>query len=110
MGLSAHEPASIAFTGMSTISVTLPDGKILPMAVGSTVLDVAREIGPGLAKAALAGRIDGRKTEDEKVLFNNNGHEGLQFPSVAAVIYREAVEQGLGVELPNEIFLQDIKN
>jgi threonyl-tRNA synthetase len=41
------------------ITVTLPDGKQLALAAGATVLDVAAEIGPGLAKAALAGRIDG---------------------------------------------------
>ena len=42
------------------ITVTLPDGKQLELAAGATVLDVAAEIGPGLAKAALAGRIDGQ--------------------------------------------------
>ncbi|MEM9177106.1 MAG: threonine--tRNA ligase [Myxococcota bacterium] len=42
------------------IVVTLPDGKQLELAAGATVLDVAAEIGPGLAKAALAGRIDGQ--------------------------------------------------
>jgi threonyl-tRNA synthetase len=44
---------------MSAIDVRLPDGKTLSMPHGSTVLAVAQEIGPGLAKAALAGRIDG---------------------------------------------------
>ncbi len=44
---------------MSSIDVRLPDGKTLTMPHGSTVLAVAQEIGPGLAKAALAGRLDG---------------------------------------------------
>ncbi|MCA9509887.1 MAG: threonine--tRNA ligase [Myxococcales bacterium] len=44
---------------MSQIAVRLPDGKTLELAAGSTVLDVASAIGPGLAKAALAGRVDG---------------------------------------------------
>ena len=44
---------------MSSIDVRLPDGKTLSMPHGSTVLAVAQEIGPGLAKAAIAGRIDG---------------------------------------------------
>ena len=44
---------------MSDIHVRLPDGKTLTVPVGTTVLGVAAEIGPGLAKAALAGRIDG---------------------------------------------------
>ena len=45
---------------MSEIQVTLPDGAVLEMPRGSTVSDVAGRIGPGLAKAALCGRIDGR--------------------------------------------------
>ena len=42
-----------------SIQVTLPDGKQLEFESGSTVLDVAEKIGPGLAKAALAGRVAG---------------------------------------------------
>jgi len=44
---------------MSQITVSLPDGKALTVDEGSTVLSVAEMIGPGLAKAALAGRIGG---------------------------------------------------
>ena len=47
----------------SRIEVRLPDGNTLSLAAGSTVLDVAAAIGPGLAKAALAGRIDGVLTD-----------------------------------------------
>ena len=39
--------------------VRLPDGTILEAADGVTVNDIAEQIGPGLAKAALAGRING---------------------------------------------------
>src|SRR6476619_5861844 len=39
--------------------ISLPDGSIREMAEGSTPADVAAAIGPGLAKAALAARIDG---------------------------------------------------
>ncbi|MBW2229094.1 MAG: threonine--tRNA ligase [Deltaproteobacteria bacterium] len=42
------------------ITVSLPDGKTLSMEDGSTVLAVAERIGPGLAKATLAGRVDGK--------------------------------------------------
>ncbi len=45
---------------MSEIRVRLPDGKTLAVPAGSTVLSVAEGIGKGLARAALAGRIDGR--------------------------------------------------
>ncbi|MEQ1494803.1 MAG: threonine--tRNA ligase [Novosphingobium sp.] len=39
--------------------ISLPDGSTRDMAPGSTPADVAAAIGPGLAKAALAARIDG---------------------------------------------------
>ena len=39
--------------------ISLPDGSIREMPEGSTPADVAAAIGPGLAKAALAARIDG---------------------------------------------------
>jgi threonyl-tRNA synthetase len=45
---------------MSEIQVGLPDGRTLTVPHGASVLDVARKIGPGLARAALAGRVDGR--------------------------------------------------
>jgi len=41
------------------INVTLPDGSVRKMAAGSSLADVAATIGPGLAKAAVAGTIDG---------------------------------------------------
>ena len=39
--------------------ITLPDGSVKEVPEGSTPADVAAAIGPGLAKAALAARIDG---------------------------------------------------
>jgi len=45
---------------MSELQIRLPDGNTLAVPVGSTVLDVAKTIGKGLARAAFAGRIDGR--------------------------------------------------
>ena len=41
-------------------SITLPDGNKKEFDVAVTVHDVAESIGPGLAKAALGGRIDGQ--------------------------------------------------
>jgi threonyl-tRNA synthetase len=41
------------------INLTLPDGKVLSLPRGSTALDAAAEIGPRLAKAALAAVVDG---------------------------------------------------
>jgi threonyl-tRNA synthetase len=39
--------------------ITLPDGSIREVAPGSTPGDIAAAIGPGLAKAAIAARVDG---------------------------------------------------
>src|SRR5690349_18333258 len=39
--------------------ITLPDGSVKEMPVGSSPADVAASIGPGLAKAALAAKVDG---------------------------------------------------
>ncbi|WP_262180413.1 threonine--tRNA ligase [Haloarcula laminariae] len=44
---------------MSTVTVTLPDGSTLSMDEGSTVEDVAYEIGPGLGSDTVAGVVDG---------------------------------------------------
>jgi len=40
-------------------TISLPDGSSREMPAGSTPADVAMAIGPGLAKAALAARVDG---------------------------------------------------
>src|SRR4030095_2459608 len=45
---------------MSDIQVGLPDGRTLTVPHGASVLDVADNIGKGLARAALAGRVDGQ--------------------------------------------------
>jgi threonyl-tRNA synthetase len=42
------------------IHITLPDGKVLDLPLGSTAADVAASIGPGLAKAAVAAVVDGQ--------------------------------------------------
>jgi threonyl-tRNA synthetase len=42
------------------IRITLPDGSVRDYPAPPTVAEVAASIGPGLAKAALAGRVDGR--------------------------------------------------
>ncbi|XUU61514.1 threonine--tRNA ligase [Erythrobacter sp. HA6-11] len=41
------------------LKISLPDGSVREMEPGSTPADVAAAIGPGLAKAALAARVDG---------------------------------------------------
>lgn len=41
------------------IKITLPDGSSREVAMGTTPAQIAADIGPGLAKAALAAKIDG---------------------------------------------------
>ncbi|TNE40820.1 MAG: threonine--tRNA ligase [Sphingomonadales bacterium] len=41
------------------ISITLPDGSVRAVERGTTPADIAAAIGPGLAKAAIAARVDG---------------------------------------------------
>jgi threonyl-tRNA synthetase len=41
------------------IRISLPDGSVREVEAGTTPADVAAAIGPGLAKAALAARVDG---------------------------------------------------
>ena len=45
---------------MSSIHLTLPDGSIREVPAGTTARAVAQAIGPGLARAALAARVNGQ--------------------------------------------------
>ena len=58
---------------MSTISVYLPDGSAKELEDGATVADCAAAIGAGLAKAAIAGKIDGELVDLDTPL-----HDGAQ--------------------------------
>ncbi len=43
--------------------VQLPDGSVLEAAEWTTVREIAERIGPGLAKAAIAGRLNGESVD-----------------------------------------------
>ncbi len=45
---------------MSQVAITLPDGSVRSVPAGTPVRGVAEEISPNLAKAALAGVVDGK--------------------------------------------------
>ncbi len=51
--------------------ITLPDGSRREFDHAVTVHDVAADIGPGLAKAALAGKVDGRLVDTSFVIEND---------------------------------------
>ena len=44
-------------------AITLPDGSVRQFDAALSVHDVAAAIGPGLARAALAGNVDGREVD-----------------------------------------------
>jgi threonyl-tRNA synthetase len=53
---------------MATINISLPDNSSRELPVGATVYDLAASIGAGLAKAALAGKINGQLADLSAVL------------------------------------------
>ncbi|MGM0631950.1 MAG: threonine--tRNA ligase [Pseudomonadota bacterium] len=67
-------------------SITLPDGSIRSYDQPVTVADVAADIGAGLAKAALAGRVDGQlvdtthtiDSDAELAIITERDDEGLE--------------------------------
>lgn len=68
------------------IEIILPDGSAKQVTEGSTVLDVAKQIGPRLAKAAVAGRINDQlvdlstevKAGDRVAIVTVDSAEGLE--------------------------------
>src|SRR5699024_10547327 len=59
------------------LTVTLPDGKPLELPAGATGADAAAAIGPGLAKAALAIRVDGELRDLSAPLPEAGGEIGV---------------------------------
>ncbi|MEE8279776.1 MAG: ornithine cyclodeaminase family protein [Alphaproteobacteria bacterium] len=56
----------------------------------------------------IAGKIEGRTSDDEVTCFLNNLGLGYQFAAAGAVVYRKARETGAGRELPTEWFTEDV--
>src|SRR5947207_11714855 len=50
------------------INIRLPDGSVRPFEAPVSVAEVAKAIGPGLAKAALAGKVDGKLVDTSFVV------------------------------------------
>ena len=53
------------------VTVVLPDGSELDVPAGATVEDVAYEIGPGLGRDTVAGKIDGELVEKHAVVHDD---------------------------------------
>ena len=71
---------------MSSIVVQLPDGSERELPSGATAADLAADIGPGLAKAALVATVDGVErdlnteltTGETVALITDSSPEGLE--------------------------------
>ncbi len=79
-----------------SITITLPDSSTREIACGTTVLQVAKSIGAGLARAAIAGRIDARTVDlncplvsdavVEILTFSDDGGKEVYWHSTAHVM------------------------
>ena len=58
----------------------------------------------------VAGRARGRTSARQTSFFLNVGAIGAQFEAVAAAVYNQARERGLGTEIPTDWFLQDVRD
>jgi len=65
-------PLSIKGPYMKEIGVALPDGSNRSLEEGATVLDLARAIGAGLARNAIAGKVNGVPVDLTTVLHNGD--------------------------------------
>jgi len=55
---------------MPELHITLPDGTVRNLPLGSTVADLAASIGAGLAKVAIAGKVDGALVDCSSPLYD----------------------------------------
>jgi threonyl-tRNA synthetase len=74
-----------------TVTLTLPDGSKRTVRKGTTVREVAELIGPGLARAAWAGKLDGRVVDLVTPIESDGRLEIITSKSADAVpIYRHS--------------------
>lgn len=57
----------------------------------------------------VGGKAPGRKTDSELIFFHNMS-AGIQFAAVGRLVYEKAKESKLGVPIPVDWFMQDIRN
>jgi threonyl-tRNA synthetase len=91
---------------MSSISIALPDGSKREIASGSTIADLAASIGTGLAKAAIAGKLDGELVDLSTELEDNSRVEIIteKSPEALTVIRHSAAH--LMAQAVKELFPQ----
>jgi alanine dehydrogenase len=58
----------------------------------------------------ITGGHPGRTSAEQISFYHNFGNQGLQFACIGGLAFERARDQGLGRSLPDEWFLQDIRN
>lgn len=91
---------------MATISITLPDNSSRELQNGATVYDLAASIGAGLAKAALAGKINGQLVDLSSPLTNGDRIEIITEKSPEALEIIRHSTSHLMAQAVKEIFPQ----
>ena len=56
----------------------------------------------------IAGMKEGRKSDNEITCFLNNLGLGYQFAAAGSIVYKRAIERGLGHNLPTDWFTEDV--
>jgi threonyl-tRNA synthetase len=86
----------------SQIALTLPDGSVREVPAGTTALEVAASIGPGLAKAAIGAELDGQLVDlrlpleqggDFRLLTSKNAEAGDFIRHSAEHVMADAVQR-----------------
>lgn len=91
---------------MANISITLPDGSSRELIEGATVGELAASIGAGLAKAAIAGKIDGRLVDLDARLHDGAGVEIITEKSPEALEIIRHSTSHLMAQAVKELFPQ----
>lgn len=64
----------------------------------------------GTVPDLMAGRWAGRTSDEQITFLNNQGTQGLQFAAVGGLVHERAIAAGLGHPLPDEWFVQNIRD
>jgi ornithine cyclodeaminase/alanine dehydrogenase-like protein (mu-crystallin family) len=92
---------------ITEISVDLAgEANIERRTVRPTDVDITKF--PTIAEV-IAGKAQGRQSDNEITCFMNNLGLGYQFAATGSVVYRKAKEQGIGHDLPTDWFTEDVR-
>jgi threonyl-tRNA synthetase len=88
---------------MSQLTITLPDGTSRSVSAGTTVADLAAEISPGLAKAALAAKVGDRLVDLSYPLIADTSLQIVtsKNPSDALPLFRHSTAHLLAAAVTN---------